>query len=772
MATKQTRIRLAAVLTTTALAGSAFYAATAFASSSGGHQQSRQQYFNRTDTYPVYENRPSGEDADTETVAEISTVSEDGNTLIYTDAEGKRIGFLDISDPDAIEGLGTLSLSELGDEEDEPTSVTVVGDYVLVVVNTSESYTDTSGRVDIVKISDQSLVRSIDLGGQPDSIAVDKQTEHVAIAIENERDEEAAPDGGEEGDLPQMPAGFVQILDLDDASDPDSWTAHEVDLVADDGSALKVMKQAGIDTPTDPEPEYVSFNAKGTLALTLQENNGVVLIDADKHSISKVFSAGTATVTGIDTADDGVIDQTGSITDTPREPDAVAWLDNRYLATANEGDWKGGTRGWTVFDSLTGKVTWDSGNTLEELAVSTGLHSEARAGKKGVEIEGLATAEYNGTNYAFVGSERSDFVAVYNIEDPTNPKYLQVLPTTNGPEGILAIPSRGLLAVSSEVDDADAGVRSTVTLYQIGSEAASFPQIESATTKGSPIGWGTLGALSAVPGTKKKLVGVTDAAYSDTGILTIDTSSSPAVITRRLEVTDSDGAAVALDAEGIYARPQGGYWLAVEGATGEENQLVLVSKKGVVRKSIDLPDEIAEGLTKWGLEGVTATTDASGEHLYTVLQRPLSTDADNVARIGRYDVKTGDWTWYGYQLETTDTDGDWIGLSEITALDDGRLAVVERDKLTGPDATVKRIYTVELPDSDPTGDTLTVLDKTLAVDVLPYLESTDGWTQEKLEGMTVGGDGNVYISTDNDGLEDASGETVFMNLGRASKLFD
>lgn len=184
-----------------------------------------------------------------------------------------------------------------------------------------------------------------------------------------------------------------------------------------------------------------------------------------------------------------MIDQTGSIKDTPREPDAVAWLDDRYLATANEGDWKGGTRGWTVFDSRTGKVAWDSGNELEKLAVSAGLHSEGRAGKKGVEPEGLATAEFNGTNYAFVGSERSNFVAVYNIEKPGKPKFVQVLPTTNGPEGILPIPSRGLLAVSSEVDEAASGIRSSVTLFKIGAQKAAFPQIES---KGGKIGWGTL----------------------------------------------------------------------------------------------------------------------------------------------------------------------------------------------------------------------------------------------------------------------------------------
>lgn len=253
----------------------------------------------------MYQNRPAGDPVADETVAEISTVTKDGKTMIYTDAAGKRIGFLDISNPGQIKGLGTLSLKELGDTDDQPTSVTVVGDYVLVVVDTSKSFTEASGRVDVIRIADRKRVRSIDLGGQPDSIAVDKQTKHVAIAMENQRDEEATPTGGKAGDLPQVPAGFVQIIDLKKASDPATWTAARVDLVNKDGSALKSFKDAGLDTPVDPEPEYVAFNAGGVLALTLQENNGVVLIDAAAKKVTKVFSAGKATVKGIDTKDDG-----------------------------------------------------------------------------------------------------------------------------------------------------------------------------------------------------------------------------------------------------------------------------------------------------------------------------------------------------------------------------------------------------------------------------------------------------------------------------------
>ncbi|WNM41497.1 esterase-like activity of phytase family protein [Micromonospora halotolerans] len=739
--------------------------------SAGGHHPGGPVAFDRVAAYPVFQNRPAGEDPASPTVAEISAVSPDGRTLVYTDALARRIGFLDISRADQPRGLGTLSLAQLGDAEDEPTSVAVVGRYVLVVVNTSRGYTEPSGRLDVIELATRTRVRSLDLGGQPDSIAISKDQRYAAIAIENERDEEATPPGGEAGDLPQLPGGFVQIVDLAGAA-PAGWRLRPVPLTGPGGTALPALVQAGLAAPTDPEPEYVSINGRNQLAVTLQENNGVALVDLPTGRITKVFSAGTATVRGIDTVKDGTIDLTGGITDVPREPDAVAWTDDRYLATANEGDWRGGTRGWSVFDSRTGAVAWDAGNTFERLAVTYGLHNEDRAGKKGTEPEGVAVAEYDDVRYAFVGSERSNFVAVYDLSNPTKPVFRQVLPTTNGPEGLLPIPSRGLLAVSSEEDEASVGVRASVSLFRLGQGTPGFPSIVSATgAGGAPIGWGALGALSAVPGEPHQLYSVTDAAYAQTRILTVDAQRAPAVVTAALPVRDAAGQPVGYDAEGIFARPQGGFWLAVEGAKGPENKLIRLDAAGVTRQVVPLPAEVAAGLGKQGLEGVTASTDRHGrEVVWVAVQRELSTDPAGTVRLGRYDVAAGTWSWFGYRLNGTTVPGDWIGLSEITVVGD-RLAVIERDKLNGPAAALKRVYTVPLPDAAAAPGTLPVLPKTLAVDVLPALLATHGWTQEKLEGLTVAGDGQVYAITDNDAVQDATGETVFLRLGTSRQVF-
>ncbi|MFD6857544.1 esterase-like activity of phytase family protein [Rhodococcus sp. NPDC060090] len=719
--------------------------------------------YHRQATYPVFHNRPADEPLGTESVAEISTVTPDGNTVIYTDATAKRIGFVDVRDPANPVGMGTLSLVDLGNADDQPTSVVAFGEFVLVVVDTSGGdFINPSGRVDVVRVGDRTRVHSIDLGGQPDSIAISPDGTFAAIAMENQRDEEFTPDGAEEGDLPQAPTGFMQLIDL--AGEPAAWTARTVDF------DVEQARTAGLDTPEDLEPEYVSINSRGQVAVTMQENNGIAIIDGPTGEVTSIFSAGTVSVDGIDTAEDGALDQTGSIPETPREPDAIGWIGDNHLATANEGDWKGGTRGWSIFDAATGDVVWDAGNSFSQLAVRTGLHTEGRAESKGPEPEGLAITDIGGRPAVLVASERSNFVAVYDVSDPTAPEFVQTLPTTPGPEGILPIPERELLVIASETDDAEARVRASLSVYGYGDAFAenagipSFPSIVSGDLDDVPLGWGALGALSADPADDNRLFTATDIAYGPARVLGVDLSQSPALIDSELAITEN-GEPVALDVEGLSARPDGGFVLAVEGEEGPRNELVVVAADGSIEERIALPDDIAAGLGGQGFEGVAVDGDA----IWAVLQREIESDDEGIARIGRYTYENGEWEWFGYQLESTDAEGDWIGLSEIV-VHDGALLILERDKLNGPDARVKAIYRVDIPtDGGVTtaDETPQVLPKTLARDLLPDLQATRGYVQEKVEGVAIAGNGNLYAVTDNDGLDDANGETVFLDLGPA-----
>ncbi|WP_454788584.1 esterase-like activity of phytase family protein [Mycolicibacterium lutetiense] len=720
--------------------------------------------YHRTATYPVYLNKPADDSVEKETVAEISTVTPDGNTLIYTDAAAKRIGFVDIQDPAKPVGKGTLSLAELGHKDDQPTSVAAVKEHVLVVVDTTGGdFAHPSGRVDIVRTTDRTRVHSIDLGGQPDSIAISPDGTFAAIAMENQRNEEFTPSGKEEGDLPQPPTGFVQLIDLKDG--PNTWKPLKVDF------DVEAARKAGLDTPEDLEPEYVSINSRGQVAVTLQENNGIAVIDGHTGNVTKIFSAGSESVDGIDTKEDDAIDQTGSIKDTPREPDAIGWIGDDYFATANEGDWKGGTRGWTIFDANTGKVVWDAGNSFEQLAVRTGLHIESRAEFKGPEPEGLAITNIGGRPTALIASERSNFVAVYDVSEPAAPRFRQILPTTPGPEGVLPIPSRNLLAISSEADDADARVRASVNFYGYGESFAGtgkpdFPSIVSGDIDGAPIGWGALGALSADPKDDNRLYTATDIAYGPARILGVDVAQKPALIDTALPITEG-GKPVTLDTEGLSARPDGGFVLAVEGEDGPGNQLIYVAADGKIEKRVSLPKDIAAQLGSNGLEGIAV----DGNSVWVALQRELKSDPLGVVRIGRYTPAGDRWEWFGYQLESTNEKDDWIGVSEI-AVHNGELLILERDKLNGPDARLKALYRVAIPDVPgvtSAADKPKVLPKTLARSLVPDLQATNGYVQEKVEGFAIAGNQNLYVVTDNDGLDDANGETVFLDLGRVAE---
>ncbi|MDN5855313.1 MAG: esterase-like activity of phytase family protein, partial [Actinomycetia bacterium] len=506
-------------------------------------------------------------------------------------------------------------------------------------------------------------------------------------------------------------------------------------------------------------------------------NNAIVVVDLPSGKVETSFSAGTVAVDGVDTADDGRVDLSESLEAAPREPDAITWVDDTHVATANEGDWHGGTRGWSVFDTTDGSVAWDSGARLERRAAAYGLIDDSRSDDKGIEPEGIAFGRFRGTPYAFVGSERSNFVAVYDLSDPTRPKFEQILPTTNGPEGLLPIPRRNLLAVSSEEDDAEDGVRASVGMYRLGHRDAHFPTVVSARRVGGrPIGWGALSALSTSR-ERGTLYAASDSAYSMGRIYTLDVARGAARINNALTIT-SGGEPAKVDIEGLFARPRGGFWVASEGETGAENALLRVTRRGRILRTVHLPKRITRHMGKWGLEGVTATRGRSGrERVYVALQRPLwkhpdrqtgPRDGKRIVRIGRYMVRSGKWDWFGYRLSRSPGDS-WTGLSEITAIDRNSVAVIERDNRVGTDAKIKRIYSVDVPWRQP-GE-ITRVKKSLAYDALPDLRATRGWTQEKLEGLAIGRGGQVYAVTDNDALDDATGETVFLRLGRKSRVF-
>lgn len=707
--------------------------------------------FRRIASFPVFLNT----DVALETVAEIVAASDDGNLLIYTDSQTENVGFVDITTPSNPLPLPADTLPVGG----EPTSVAVAGPYALVAVNTSPSFVAPSGLLQIVDLQSRTIIRTIPLGGQPDSVAVSLDKRFAAIVIENERDEDLG-----NGSPPQLPSGFLVIVDL--VGPPAQWTTRTVSLVG----VADVF-------PTDAEPEFVDINRANIAAVTLQENNHVVLVHLPTGQIRTDWNAGAVGLEQVDTIENGLIELDGILPEVPREPDAVAWISPSKLATADEGDLDGGSRGFTIF-SKNGGVSFTSGNSVEHLVARLGHYPEARSENKGSEPEGIEFGTYRANcRYLFVGSERSSVIVVYAMNPSGRPRLVQVLPAGVGPEGLLAIPPRDLFVAASETDDRGAAIRSIITLYQLEHGSPTYPTIMSANrADGLPIPWGALSALAADLSDPNQLYTVYDSFYQHTRIFGVDASQRPALITNEI-VLREDGNPLNLDAEGLAVRQNGGFWLVSEGGGSVDdpdrpvtsvNLLVNVAADGTVLNTIELPAATNALQRRFGFEGVAPVGSGVNELVYVAFQREWVGDPDDQVRIGRYEVATGEWTFFYYPLDTpTSPNGGWVGLSEIVAVDDTTFAVVERDNQAGPDATIKKIYTFSVAGltPQPEGGAFPLVPKTFVRDLIPDLTAGHGPVLEKVEGLTIAADGDTYIVTDNDGVDDSSGETQFLNLG-------
>jgi hypothetical protein len=328
----------------------------------------------------------------------------------------------------------------------------------------------------------------------------------------------------------------------------------------------------------------------------------------------------------------------------------------------------------------------------------------------------------------------------------------------------------GLLAVSAEVDGADEGfaARPFITLFRLADRSRpSYPMLRSGNdAAGLPIPWVAQSGLAGDAHRKDVLWSVSDSYLAQAHLYRIDVGGRPAMITKALPVGDAAGA---YDLEGVATRPEGGFWLASEGnGDTRVNQLLLVRDDGSVDRTVELPAELEAGATSNGFEGVavTGTSSKGTEIVWVAQQRSWADDEPGYTKIGRYDVADDSWTFAAYPLDTPVTPGSTVGLSELTPLPGGRLAVIERDNQLGLEARIKRVYVVD-PDSvdfAPFGETLPVLDKSLAKDLLPQLDAASVSVPDKLEGLGRTRDGRFFVVTDNDGVDENYGETLLFRV--------
>ncbi|MDV3250373.1 esterase-like activity of phytase family protein [Devosia sp. BK] len=705
-------------------------------STAGAHAA---EYFNRVSSFPVALNAPEAE----ATSAEIITATDDGMTLIYSDSPNGGIGFVDITDAKAPKQAGYLDMGG------EPTSVTVIGGKAYVAVNTSESFTEPSGKLVVVDIAGQSVDGEFELGGQPDSIAHNKDNTILAIAIENERDEDV-----NDGAIPQAPSGYLTLVTLDNGA------------VTEAG--IKKVELTGLSkiAPEDAEAEFVSFNDNDEVAVTMQENNYVVIVDAKTATVTGGFEAGETGVAGVDTKNDGKIDFSADLKVVPREPDAVKWLDNDRLIIANEGDWNGGSRGFTIFNR-DGSIAFDSGNALDVNAAQLGHYPDFR-NKKGVEPEGLEVATFGETKYIFIAEERSSLIAIYK-DTGAEPEFVQSVPSGISPEGLVAIPERNLFATANEADLREDGLAgSHVMIYELGEGEPAYPQlISDLDADGHPIGWAAISGAVADAEKPGILYAVSDSVlYGEPAIYEIDATAQPARIVKKTVIARKGETAQKLDLEGITLDGEGGFWLANEGDSDKlvPHGLIHVDAEGAIQAEVGFPVDLLAGQKRFGAEGVAAIGSGDDLTLWVAVQREWGDDEKGFVKLLSYTPATKEWAAVRYPLEAA-PEGGWVGLSEITV--HGEYAyVVERDNQIADKAGLKAIYRVPVADlkGAELGGELPVVTKELVRDLIPDLAANNGYVVDKVESFAVDSTGKGFVITDNDGTDDSSGETFFWSI--------
>ena len=708
-------------------------------------------------------------------VAEIADVTPDGKTVIYTNAGDGNIGFVDISNPAAPTFLGDLAV------DGEPTSVGISPDgawafVAVIVISPSAGEAPpviVPGKLYVIDIATRTVAGTINVGTQPDSVKVGTVDGEVVVVVAIENQPIVVVDGlvtdDEEPGLPGdiSAPGLVQVVTINE-SDIAASTVADVEIPA------SAMTAAGLGFPDDPQPEFVDIFGT-TAAVSLQENNGIAIIDLEGPSLVRVFSTGVATNRPADLTDNDTIDFSemfpADVAGEPyagqRMPDAVAFsADGTVIYSADEGEFNyAGGRGWSAW-SVEGDAVWDDEGFLEQEAVALSYYPDGRSDAKGVEMEGLTVDTFGDNTFAFVLSERGSFMAVYNVNDPESPEFVQLLPTGISPEGVVAVPGRDLVITADEVSG-------TLTIFE-GVEGAYFAPLTQPILRGAGITdpWC---AVSGMTYSNGALLAIPDNA-APTEIYKIALGGSVAPVTKLATVTRSgadyryDGEGIVVDAS-IVAPSNPGWWIASEGnaAFGTEgytgNLLVQIDATGAVLKEVVLPADIdspAGGrIRSNGYEGLALSTD--GRYIVAAIQRQYAGESAAYTRIARLDLTTlqkasgltytGSWEFFLYPLDAVAGGATWVALSEITTIGPSKYLVIERDNAIAGGAVTKKLYAFDLTNMRG-GDTI---QKVLVADVLdefaPY---------EKVEGVAVTPSGDIWVALDNDCGEV---ESVLVNLG-------
>ncbi len=420
-----------------------------------------------------------------------------------------KIDVIDIADLSAVKLVSSISMAPYGGFVN---SVDVANGKLAAAIESTNK--QANGKIVVFNTTTYAEEKVITVGALPDMVVYSPDGRYIISANEGEPSADYTNDPEGTVSIIDVNNGYA-VKTINFAS----MSSQQAALAAKGFRIFGPGKDFVKDI--EPEYVTVSDDSK-TAWVTLQENNGIAEIDLTAATITRIMPLGfkdyNSTANAMDLSDrDNAIAFTPAKVFGVYMPDGISFIRHNgvpYLFTANEGDsreytafvevkrvsgvsldatafptgstlkqdgqlgrlnitttlgdtdndgdfdalYSLGARSFSVWDASSGTLVFDSKNELDVKTKELSLYDDGRSDDKGSEPEAVVIGRVGNKLVAYVGMERADAVAIYDITDPTKPNFIKIITTGDAPEGVHFISAskspvqQSLLVVSSEND--------------------------------------------------------------------------------------------------------------------------------------------------------------------------------------------------------------------------------------------------------------------------------------------------------------------------------
>ncbi|NOI24828.1 choice-of-anchor I family protein [Vibrio mediterranei] len=276
--------------------------------------------------------------------AEIVSYDSCTDKLYVVNAQAKKVDVLSLDKQGKPSSTGQIDLASAAQQSGIKIGAanSVSAHEGLVAVAIENSNKQDKGIIALYRSDTLALITTYQAGSLPDMVSFSKDGRYLASANEGEPNADYSVD----------PEGSVTLVDLNNG--PQTAVVTQIDFREfnqDQSRHSELSSKVRISHPNatvaqDLEPEYLTFDDKGSLYVALQENNAMATIDVASASVKSIIGLGGKSwqTAKLDASNkDNIV---GNLKSYPMleglyMPDSIASYSvngETYVVTANEGD--------------------------------------------------------------------------------------------------------------------------------------------------------------------------------------------------------------------------------------------------------------------------------------------------------------------------------------------------------------------------------------------------------------------------------------------------